>query len=87
MRLVRYQTQERRPRLGLLENGQIYDLEAMSGGRAAGGDMRALVGQSRAVIEDLASADGGHDPGFSEFTALGAAAAAELLRSPAEDAP
>ncbi len=56
MRLVRYQTQDRRPRLGLLEEGQVYDLEARSGGRAAGGDMRALVAQGRAAIDDLASA-------------------------------
>jgi 2-keto-4-pentenoate hydratase/2-oxohepta-3-ene-1,7-dioic acid hydratase in catechol pathway len=56
MRLVRYQTQDRPPRLGLLENGQVYDLEATSGGRAAGGDMRALLIQGRAVIEELASA-------------------------------
>ena len=56
MRLVRYQTQDRRPRLGLLENGQIYDLEAMSGGRAAGGDMRAFLSQGAEVIEQVASA-------------------------------
>jgi len=56
MRLVRYQTQDRRPRLGLLENGQIYDLEATSGGRAAGGDMRAFLSQGSEVIEQVASA-------------------------------
>ena len=56
MRLVRYQTQDQRPRLGLLENGQIYDLETMSGGRAAGGDMRAFLAQGQAVIDEVASA-------------------------------
>jgi 2-keto-4-pentenoate hydratase/2-oxohepta-3-ene-1,7-dioic acid hydratase in catechol pathway len=56
MRLVRYQTPDRRPRLGLLENGQIYDLEATSGGRAAGGDMRALLARGREVVDDVASA-------------------------------
>src|SRR5438445_13204855 len=56
MRLVRYQTQDRRPRLGLLENGQIYDLEATSGGRAAGGDMRAFLPQGEEVIDEVASA-------------------------------
>ena len=56
MRLVRYQTQDRRPRLGLLQNGQIYDLEATSGGRAAGGDMRAFLSQGEEVIDEVASA-------------------------------
>ncbi len=56
MRLVRFQMQDGRPRLGLLENGQIYDLEATSGGRAAGGDMRALLSQGKAVIDEVASA-------------------------------
>jgi 2-keto-4-pentenoate hydratase/2-oxohepta-3-ene-1,7-dioic acid hydratase in catechol pathway len=56
MRLVRYQTQGRGPRLGLLENGQIYDLEATSGGRAAGGDMRAFLSQGQEVIDEVASA-------------------------------
>src|ERR1051326_7030181 len=53
MRLVRYQTQDRPARLGLLDNGQIYDLEATSGGRAAGGDMRAFLSQGRAVIDQV----------------------------------
>jgi 2-keto-4-pentenoate hydratase/2-oxohepta-3-ene-1,7-dioic acid hydratase in catechol pathway len=56
MRLVRYQAQDRRPRLGLLENGQIYDLEARSGGRADGGDMRAFLAQGQAVIDEVAAA-------------------------------
>src|SRR5690349_21295974 len=56
MRLVRYQLQDRRPRLGLLENGVVYDLEATSGGRAAGGDMRAFVSQGQEVIDEIAAA-------------------------------
>jgi len=56
MRLVRYQTQDRRARLGLLENGQLYDLEATSRGRAAGGDMRAFLSQGQEVIDEVASA-------------------------------
>jgi 2-keto-4-pentenoate hydratase/2-oxohepta-3-ene-1,7-dioic acid hydratase in catechol pathway len=48
--------QDRRPRLGLLESGQIYDLEASSGGRAAGSDMRALLLQGPEVIANVASA-------------------------------
>jgi 2-keto-4-pentenoate hydratase/2-oxohepta-3-ene-1,7-dioic acid hydratase in catechol pathway len=56
MRLVRYQTQDRRPRLGLLENGQVYDLESASAGRAAGGDMRAFLAQGQAVIDEVGSA-------------------------------
>src|ERR1051326_3807013 len=56
MRLVRYQTQDRHPRLGLLEDGQIYDLEATSGGRAAGGDMKAFLSEGQAVIDQVVSA-------------------------------
>jgi len=56
MRLVRYQNQDRHPRLGLLENGQIFDLETTSRGRAAGGDMRALLAQGQQVIDELTSA-------------------------------
>jgi 2-keto-4-pentenoate hydratase/2-oxohepta-3-ene-1,7-dioic acid hydratase in catechol pathway len=56
MRLVRYQTRDRRPRLGLLENDQIYDLEATSGGRAADGDMRAFLSQGQEVMNEVASA-------------------------------
>src|SRR5690242_5255775 len=59
MRLVRYQAQDRRPRLGLLENGKIHDLEATSGGRAADGDMRAFLAQGRAVIDEVVSASRG----------------------------
>ena len=56
MRLVRYQRQDRLPRIGLLENGQIYDLEATSGGRAAGGDMRAFLSHEQAVIDEVVAA-------------------------------
>src|SRR5438132_6679059 len=56
MRLVRYQAHDRGPRLGLLENGQIFDLEATSRGRAAGGDMRGFLSQGHEVIEEVASA-------------------------------
>src|SRR5579864_3469682 len=56
MRLVRYQAQDQRARLGLLENGQIYDLETTSRGRAAGGDMRAFLSQGPEVIQQVASA-------------------------------
>jgi 2-keto-4-pentenoate hydratase/2-oxohepta-3-ene-1,7-dioic acid hydratase in catechol pathway len=62
MRLVRYQTQDRHTRLGLLENGQVYDLEAASGGRAAGGDMRAFLAQGQAVIDEVASAARARQP-------------------------
>jgi 2-keto-4-pentenoate hydratase/2-oxohepta-3-ene-1,7-dioic acid hydratase in catechol pathway len=56
MRLVRYQAQDRRPRLGLLDSAQIYDLEPISGGRAAGGDMRAFLSQGQDVIDEVAAA-------------------------------
>jgi 2-keto-4-pentenoate hydratase/2-oxohepta-3-ene-1,7-dioic acid hydratase in catechol pathway len=56
MRLVRYQTQDRRPRLGLLEIDEVYDLEPTSGGRAAGGDMRAFLSHGRAAIDEVAAA-------------------------------
>jgi 2-keto-4-pentenoate hydratase/2-oxohepta-3-ene-1,7-dioic acid hydratase in catechol pathway len=62
MRLVRFQAQDRPARLGLLENGQIYDLEATSGGRAAGGDMRALLSLGPEVIDEVASASRAGQP-------------------------
>jgi 2-keto-4-pentenoate hydratase/2-oxohepta-3-ene-1,7-dioic acid hydratase in catechol pathway len=62
MRLVRYQTEDRGPRLGLLESGQIYDLEAASAGRAAGGDMRAFLSQGSRVIDEVVSAARGGQP-------------------------
>jgi 2-keto-4-pentenoate hydratase/2-oxohepta-3-ene-1,7-dioic acid hydratase in catechol pathway len=56
MRLVRYSAKDRRPRLGLMEDSQIYDLEATSKGRAAGGDMKAFLAQGKKVIDEVASA-------------------------------
>ena len=43
MPFIRYQQAGQPARLGLLEHGRVHDLEAASGGRAAGGDMRALL--------------------------------------------
>jgi 2-keto-4-pentenoate hydratase/2-oxohepta-3-ene-1,7-dioic acid hydratase in catechol pathway len=70
MRLVRFQTEDRGARLGLLENGQVYDLEAASGGRAAGGDMRAFLSQSEQLIEEVASAARGARPAPEESVQL-----------------
>jgi 2-keto-4-pentenoate hydratase/2-oxohepta-3-ene-1,7-dioic acid hydratase in catechol pathway len=56
MQLVRYEAQGRGPRLGLLENGRVHDLEASSGGRAAGGDMKALIAQGKKVLDEVAAA-------------------------------
>lgn len=70
MRLVRYQGEDRRPRLGLLEQGQVYDLEAGSGGLAAGGDMRTLVSQGRQVIDEIASAAAAAQPALEETVRL-----------------
>jgi len=67
MQLVRYQTPQDGPRLGLLENGQVYDLEATSGGRAAGGDMRAFLAQGRQVVDEVAAA-GRKGPALPETT-------------------
>ena len=70
MRLVRYQTNDRRARLGLLENGQIYDLESRSGGRAAGGDMRAFLSQGQQVIEEVTSKARGGKPVAEDSVSL-----------------
>jgi 2-keto-4-pentenoate hydratase/2-oxohepta-3-ene-1,7-dioic acid hydratase in catechol pathway len=70
MRLVRYQREDLRPHLGLLENGQVYDLEAASGGRATGGDMRALVTQGRRAVDEVASAAHGTQPVPEEHVRL-----------------
>jgi 2-keto-4-pentenoate hydratase/2-oxohepta-3-ene-1,7-dioic acid hydratase in catechol pathway len=56
MQLVRYQTRDQLPRLGLLDHHQVYDLEATSGGRAADGDMRAFLAQGQAVVDEVAAA-------------------------------
>ena len=55
MQFVRYVEGGHGPRLGLLLDGRVYDLEATSGGRATGGDMRALVAQGRAIFDDIAA--------------------------------
>ncbi len=54
MQFVRYTAGDRSPRLGLLLDGRVHDLEATSGGRAAGGDMRALIAQGKAIVDDIA---------------------------------
>ena len=56
MQLVRYQATGHGPRIGLLENGLVYDLEAGSGGRAAGGDMRAFIGQGKRAVDEVVAA-------------------------------
>jgi 2-keto-4-pentenoate hydratase/2-oxohepta-3-ene-1,7-dioic acid hydratase in catechol pathway len=56
MRLVRYRSGSQSPRLGLLEGEQVFDLEAKSDGRAAGGDMKALIAHGRQVIDEVAGA-------------------------------
>ncbi len=55
MQFVRYSTGGYGPRLGLLLDGRVHDLEATSGGRAAGGDMRALIEQGKAIVDDIAA--------------------------------
>jgi 2-keto-4-pentenoate hydratase/2-oxohepta-3-ene-1,7-dioic acid hydratase in catechol pathway len=56
MQLVRYSTQQGGARVGLLENGLVHDLEAASGGRASGGDMKALMALGRPAIDRIADA-------------------------------
>jgi 2-keto-4-pentenoate hydratase/2-oxohepta-3-ene-1,7-dioic acid hydratase in catechol pathway len=56
MQLVRYQATDQGPRLGLLEKGLVHDLEAGSGGRAAGGNMRGFLGQGKRVIDEAVAA-------------------------------
>ena len=56
MQFVRYEAPPQAPHLGLLDGGRVYDLEAASGGRAAGGDMRAFLGQGRRVVDEVAAA-------------------------------
>jgi 2-keto-4-pentenoate hydratase/2-oxohepta-3-ene-1,7-dioic acid hydratase in catechol pathway len=55
MQLVRFEAKSSGPRLGLLENGRVHDLEATSDGRAAGGDMRALIGQGKGIVDAVAT--------------------------------
>lgn len=56
MRFVRYEADGKGPRLGLLQNDTIHDLEAASGGRAGGGDMRAFLGLGEVAVDQIASA-------------------------------
>ena len=56
MRLVRYEAKGQAPRLGLLEKGRVHDLEAASGGRAAGGDMKAFILLGRTAVDAIAEA-------------------------------
>lgn len=56
MQFVRYEAPPQAPHLGLLDGGRVYDLETASGGRAAGGDMRAFLSQGRQVVDDVAAA-------------------------------
>ena len=56
MSLIRYEHAGQPARLGLLENGRVYDLEAVSAGRAGRGDMRALLGLGEAAIAEFSAA-------------------------------
>jgi 2-keto-4-pentenoate hydratase/2-oxohepta-3-ene-1,7-dioic acid hydratase in catechol pathway len=56
MRFVRYEADGKSARLGLLENDQVHDLEAASGGRASGGDMRAFLQLGKAAVDEIAKA-------------------------------
>lgn len=56
MSLVRYTHAGSPARLGWLEAGQVHDLEAASGGRAAGGDMRALLRLGSSAIDGIVAA-------------------------------
>ncbi|HVA86923.1 MAG TPA: fumarylacetoacetate hydrolase family protein [Candidatus Saccharimonadales bacterium] len=56
MQLVRYESRGHGPRLGLLEKGRVHDLEAASGGRASGGDMKAFIKLGRAAVDEIAAA-------------------------------
>jgi 2-keto-4-pentenoate hydratase/2-oxohepta-3-ene-1,7-dioic acid hydratase in catechol pathway len=56
MQFVRYEAEGRGARLGLSENDRIYDLEAASGGRAQGGDMKAFLKLGSKAINEIAAA-------------------------------
>ena len=56
MQLVRYESKGHAARLGLLEKGHVHDLEAVSGGRAAGGDMKAFIKLGRTAVDEIADA-------------------------------
>lgn len=55
MRFIRYQAPDQGPRLGLLEQGRIHDLEAAAAGRAHSGDMRAFIAQGTQVVAAVAA--------------------------------
>jgi 2-keto-4-pentenoate hydratase/2-oxohepta-3-ene-1,7-dioic acid hydratase in catechol pathway len=56
MRFVRYEADGKAARLGLLENDQVHDLEAGSGGRAQGGDMKAFFKLGKQAVDEIADA-------------------------------
>ena len=56
MRFVRYEADGKSARLGLLESDQVHDLEAASGGRAHGGDMKAFLKLGRHAVDEIAAA-------------------------------
>jgi 2-keto-4-pentenoate hydratase/2-oxohepta-3-ene-1,7-dioic acid hydratase in catechol pathway len=56
MRFIRYEAEGKSARLGLLDNGTVYDLEAASGGRAAGGDMKAFLRLGKAAVDEISTA-------------------------------
>jgi 2-keto-4-pentenoate hydratase/2-oxohepta-3-ene-1,7-dioic acid hydratase in catechol pathway len=54
--LVRYTQGGSAPRLGWLAGGQVHDLEAASGGRAAGGDLRAFLRLGTDTVDSIVAA-------------------------------
>ena len=56
MSLIRYEHAGRPARLGWLEGGAVYDLEAASDGRAADGDMCALLCLGTAAVDQVVAA-------------------------------
>jgi 2-keto-4-pentenoate hydratase/2-oxohepta-3-ene-1,7-dioic acid hydratase in catechol pathway len=56
MRFVRYEADGKPARLGLLQGDQVHDLEAASGGRAAGGDMKAFLRLGKAAVDEISAA-------------------------------
>ena len=55
MRFVRYEAAGGKPRVGLLENDQVHDIEAASGGRVSGGDTKAFFRLGKAAVDEIAS--------------------------------
>jgi 2-keto-4-pentenoate hydratase/2-oxohepta-3-ene-1,7-dioic acid hydratase in catechol pathway len=53
MRFVRYEADGRSARVGLLQDGKVHDLEAASGGRVAGGDMKAFFRLGKAAVDEI----------------------------------